>query len=176
MDAHKALKARSLTQALLQYRVMLFGFIYSLVRDVVVAEEIFQEVAVVAMEKEQRGDEVIHEPARWLKEVVRRTVKAGFRTRQQRVVTVDPDYLEQVAEGFESESGHERQQERLSALGNCLEHVSRENRDVLRRRYVVGSTYEEMGKALHRTPGALRVLIHRIQQRLADCVENRTGC
>jgi RNA polymerase sigma factor (sigma-70 family) len=162
----------SLTQALLQYRAMLYGFIYALVRDAVIAEEIFQEVAVVAMEKDRRGDEVIREPARWLKEVVRRTVRAGYRTRQGRVVQVEPEYLEQVAEGLDAESAA-FQHERLAALGHCLEHVSGPNRDLLRRRYVEGDSYEAIGKAVHKTPGALRVLVHRLQRQLADCVEHR---
>src|SRR5262245_57896198 len=118
--AREAAKVCSLGQSLLQYRAMLFGFIYSLVRDVNVAEEIFQEVAVVAMEKERKNDEVIREPASWLKEVVRRLVQAGYRTRQGRAISVDPEYLATVAQGFE-ESSHEVEQDRLEALGHCLE-------------------------------------------------------
>jgi RNA polymerase sigma-70 factor (ECF subfamily) len=166
-------KFRSLTQALLQHRGTLYGFIYSLVTDVVVAEEIFQEVSVVAMEKERRGDEVIREPIKWLKEVVRRTVHAGYRTRQGRVVSVDPDYLQQVVETFRAEPAVEQRQDRLAALGDCLEHVSPANRDVLRRRYVAGNSYEEISKDLQRTPGGLRVLVHRLQRELADCIGRR---
>lgn len=170
--AREAAKVCSLGQSLLQYRAMLFGFIYSLVRDVAVAEEIFQEVAVVAMEKERKGDEVVREPARWLKEVVRRLVLAGYRTRQGRAIAVDPEYLATVAQGFE-ESTHDWEQDRLEALGNCLEQVSPENRDLLRRRYVEGASYEEIARAAQRKPGALRVMVHRIQRHLADCVEQR---
>jgi RNA polymerase sigma-70 factor (ECF subfamily) len=171
MDGQDAPRTRSLAHALLQYRGMLYGLIYALVRDVLVAEEIFQEVAVVALEKDRKADEVIREPAQWLKEVVRRLVRAGFRTKQGRVVTVDPAYLEQVEEGIEAEPLAGPPQERLAALGTCLEHVSAQNRELLRRRYVQGCSYEEIGKDTQRTAGALRVLVHRIQRRLADCVE-----
>lgn len=173
MDRPPGPKVRTLTQSLLQYCGTLYGFIYSLVRDVVLAEEIFQEVAVIAMEKERRGDEVIREPARWLKEVVRRLVHAGYRSRQGRVVNVEPEYLEQVAETFAAEGPAELQQSRLAALGSCLEHVSEANRDLLRRRYVAGESYDEIGREVGRTAGALRVLIHRVQRQLADCVEQR---
>ncbi|MBL8793422.1 MAG: hypothetical protein JNM56_05940, partial [Planctomycetia bacterium] len=105
------------------------------------------------------------------KEVVRRLVRAGFRTKQGRVVTVDPVYLEQVEQSIEAEPLAGPPQERLAALGGCLEHVSAQNRELLRRRYVQGCSYEEIGKDTQRTPGALRVLVHRIQRRLADCVE-----
>lgn len=170
--AREAAKVSSLTQSLLQYRAMLFGFIYSLVRDVNTAEEIFQEVAVVALEKERKGDEVIREPARWLKEVVRRLVQAGFRTRQGRAVSVDPEYLQSVVAGFE-ETTHEPDQERLDALAGCLEQVAADNRDLLRRRYVQGDSYDEIAKAVQRKPGALRVTVHRVQRLLADCVEQK---
>lgn len=173
MTVPSAPKMRSLTQALLQYRGTLYGFIYALVGDVLVAEEIFQELAVVAMEKERKADEIIREPARWLKEVARRIVHAGFRTRHGRTVSVDPEYLEQVVETFRAESSLESQQGQLAALGDCLEHVSAANRDVLRRRYTAGASYEEMGKDLQRTPGGLRVLVHRLQRELADCIQHR---
>jgi RNA polymerase sigma factor (sigma-70 family) len=172
MDS-QAPKVGSLTQAILQYRGMLFGFIYSLVRNVLVAEEIFQEVAVIALEKDRKADEVIREPAKWLKEVVRRLVQAGYRSRQGRVVCVDTEYLEQVAQAHEVDELADPQRSRLAALGNCLEQVSQANRDLLRRRYVAGSSYDEIGKELHRSPGALRVLIHRIQKQLADCVQGQ---
>ena len=168
----RELKPCSLTQGLVLYRGMLYGFIYALVRDVLAAEEIFQQVALIAMEKEKRNDEVIREPARWLKGVVRRLVQKGYATRQGQVITVRPEYLEQVAQSFE-DGGSALQREKLLALGNCLEQVSRKNRDLLRRRYVLGSSFEEIGKAVRRTPGALRVLVHRIQRALADCVLNR---
>jgi RNA polymerase sigma factor (sigma-70 family) len=173
MPSQPVPKVRSLTQGLIQYRGTLYGFIYSLVRDVLVAEEVFQEVAVIAMEKERKGDEVIREPAKWLKEVVRRIVQAGYRSKQGRVVSVEQEYLEQVAETFEAEDSADQQQKQLAALGTCLEHVSEQNRGLLQRRYVVGASYEEIGRELQRPPGALRVLVHRIQRQLADCVQNR---
>jgi RNA polymerase sigma-70 factor (ECF subfamily) len=170
---HVEAKVGSLSQGLVQYREMLFAFIYSLVRDVAAAEELFQEVAVIAMEKERKGDEVIREPARWLKEVVRRRVLSGFRTRQGRLISVAPDYLEQVCQGIDAEGSSDYQRSRLDALGQCLARVSPQNRALLRRRYLHGHSYEEIGKVVHRSPGALRVLIHRLQRQLAECIESR---
>ena len=166
-------KAGSLTHGVLQYRRMLCSFIYSMVRDVLVTEEIFQQVAVVAIEKDRKGDEEIREPARWLRGVARRLVQAGFRTSQGRLITVDQDYLEQVADTFESATPGDFQRVRLEALDGCLKRVSSENRDVLHRHYVLGSSYQEIGAAVQRTPGALRNLTHRVVKQLSTCIENR---
>ncbi|GIW80439.1 MAG: hypothetical protein KatS3mg105_2246 [Gemmatales bacterium] len=166
---------RSLTQGLLQYRSMLFGFIYALVRDVVVAEEIFQEVAIIAMEKDKKGDEIIREPAFWLKEVARRLVHAGFRTRQGQAVNVDPEYLEQVADTLESDGSIEQQQARMQALGHCLEKISPTNQELLRQRFVVGASYEEIAKRMDRRADTLRVTLHRLRRQLADCVERKVN-
>ncbi len=163
----------SLTQGLLQYRRMLSGFIYSLVRDVVVTEEIFQQVALVAIEKDRKGDEEIREPARWLRETARRIVQAGFRTSQGRLVTVEGEYLERIAEVFETETSKDAQLARLAALEGCMKRVSSENRDVLHRHYVLGYSYEEISEAVGRSPGALRVLVHRVVRQLASCIEGR---
>jgi len=169
----EAVKTGSLTQALVQYRRMLCSFIFSLVRDVLVTEEIFQQVALVAIEKDRRADEEIREPAAWLRAAAWRLVQAGFRTSQGRLVTVNQEYLEQVADLFETETAGDVQRARLAALGVCLEHVAPENRDILHRHYVQGASYDAMGAALHRTPGALRVLVHRVIRRLGTCIENR---
>lgn len=166
-------KPGSLTQGVLHYRRMLCGFIYSLVRDVLVTEEIFQEVAVVAMEKDRRGDEEIREPVRWLRETARRIVQAGFRTSQGRMVTVDQQYLEQVADVFEAETSTELYRARLTAMEYCLKRVSSEKRDVLHRHYVQGESYDAIGAELQRSPGALRVLVHRVVQQLGTCVKER---
>jgi RNA polymerase sigma factor (sigma-70 family) len=166
-------KPGSLTQGLLQYRRMLCGFIYSLVRDVLITEEIFQEVAVAAMEKDRKADEEVREPARWLREAARRLVQAGFRTSQGRLVTVDQEYLEQVADVFETETTDELYRARLTAMDYCLRRVSSEKRDVLHRHYVQGASYDEIGAALQRPPGTLRVMVHRLLQQLAACVKER---
>lgn len=172
-ESRQAPKVCTLTEGLVQYRGMLFGFIYSLVRDVSVAEEIFQEVAVVAMEKERKADEVIREPAAWLKEVVRRLVQAGFRTRQGRLITLDTEYLEQVSLGFEAETENDFHHTKLDALGNCLGRINAQHRELLQRRYADGESYDDIARDVHRSPGALRVLVHRLQRHLADCVEHR---
>lgn len=173
MTSQAAVKTGSLTRGLLQYRRMLYSFIYSLVRDVTATEEIFQEVALIAIEKDRKADEEIREPARWLREVARRLVQAGFRTSQGRLITVEADYLEQVADVFEAETGTDYQQARLAALEQCLKRVSWENRDVLHRHYVQGVSYQEIGEAVQRTPGALRVVVHRVVRQLMLCIQNR---
>jgi RNA polymerase sigma-70 factor (ECF subfamily) len=173
MTGREAVKPGSLTHGLLQYRRMLCSFIYSMVRDVLVTEEIFQQVALVAIEKDRKGDEEIREPARWLRGTAWRIVQAGFRTSQGRLVTVEPEYLEQVADVFESAKGNEFQRVRLEALDGCLKRVSSENRDVLHRHYVQGASYEEIGQAVQRTPGALRNLTHRVVKQLLTCIEQR---
>jgi RNA polymerase sigma factor (sigma-70 family) len=166
-------KPGSLTQGVLHYRRMLCGFIYSLVRDVLVTEEIFQEVALVAIDKDRKGDEEIREPARWLRETARRIVQAGFRTSKGRVVTVDQEYLEQVADVFETETSDELYRARLAAMDYCLKRVSLEKRDVLHRHYVQGDSYDQIGADLQRSPGALRVMVHRVIQQLGTCVKER---
>jgi RNA polymerase sigma-70 factor (ECF subfamily) len=173
MTSREAVRAGSLTHGVLQYRRMLCSFIYSMVRDVLVTEEIFQQVALVAIEKDRKGDEEIREPVRWLRATAWRIVQAGFRTSQGRMITVDQEYLEQVVDAFESATAGDFQRARLEALDGCLKRVSSENRDVLHRHYVLGTSYQEIGAAVQRTPGALRNLSHRLVKQLLSCIENR---
>jgi RNA polymerase sigma-70 factor (ECF subfamily) len=173
MSVQDAVKGGSLTQGVLQYRRMLCSFIYSLVRDVLVTEEIFQQVALVAIEKDRKKDEEIREPAAWLRATARRVVQAGFRTSQGRWISVDPEYLEQVADTFATAPVGDFQRARLEALDGCLKRISAENRDVLHRHYVEGDSYEAIGEAVQRSPGALRNLTHRLVKQLLTCIDNR---
>lgn len=173
MTTQAAVNTGALTRGLLQYRRMLYSFIYSLVRDVIATEELFQEVALIAIEKDRKADEEIREPAAWLRETARRLVVAGFRTSQGRLVVVESDYLEQVAQVFETETTTDYQHARLAALEQCLKRVSFENRDVLYRHYVLGNSYQEIGDAKQRTPGALRVVMHRVVRQLMGCIQQR---
>jgi len=92
------------------------------------------------------------EPALWLKEVVRRIVQAGYRTRQAGRSPSSRNTWSRSPRASTTRQSRIGTAPSWRRWGNCLEQVPHKNRDLLRRRYVVGASYEEIARVLHRTP------------------------
>ncbi|QDV75986.1 sigma-70 family RNA polymerase sigma factor [Botrimarina mediterranea] len=63
--------------------------------------------------------------------------------------------------------------QRLVALGNCLEHLGEDQRQLVRERYSVGSTVKGLAVRFGATPDQVSAKLYRIRKSLADCIERR---
>ena len=72
-----------LIQQYLQLRSEFMGYLYAMTRDAELAEEVYQNAAVVVME-EAEGPEAIRNFRAWAKEVVRRQALHAIRAREVR--------------------------------------------------------------------------------------------
>lgn len=160
-----------LSRTLIVQRDMIYGYVYALLRDIDAAEEVFQEVALVAIREDQEGADEIREPLAWLREVARRLVKARYRMSSKSKVTADQEYIERAADLLNR--AETETQDRLAALRECLKIVPADLREILEKRYVFGMSYEDMGSVLQRSAGSLRVLVYRVRRELGDCVNAR---
>ena len=60
---------------------------------------------------------------------------------------------------------------RKAALGRCVEKLPEKSRRMLNLRYAEDTSVEEMAAALRSTPGSVRVMLLRIRNLLAQCIE-----
>lgn len=160
-----------LIRTLIDQRDFLYGYVYALLRDINAAEEVFQEVALVAIREDQGGTDDIRDPLAWLREVARRLVKARYRLLSKSKILADQEYIERAADLIDRAESDT--QDRLAALRECLKRVPASLREILENRYVRGMSYEAIGDLLQRSAGSLRVLVHRVQRELGDCVNAR---
>lgn len=63
----------------------------------------------------------------------------------------------------------------LGALGACLETLSPEARELVRRRYADGAAVDELARELRRKAHSLSVTLLRIRRALRTCIEGRLG-
>ncbi|MEM9365682.1 MAG: sigma-70 family RNA polymerase sigma factor [Planctomycetota bacterium] len=63
--------------------------------------------------------------------------------------------------------------DRQEALRRCLDGIPSQQRELLFRRYAAEESLVEFAKRMGRSAGGLKVTLHRIRNRLADCVEAR---
>ena len=91
-----------LIQQYLQLRSEFMGYLYAITRDAELAEEVYQNAAVVVIEK-ANTPEMIRNFRAWAKEVVRRQALHAIRAREvaaRHGRAVSPDLLEAVSHAF----------------------------------------------------------------------------
>ena len=71
-----------LIQQYLKLRSEFMGYLDAITRDAELAEEVYQNAAVVVMEQAQQSEEEIRSFRSWAKEVVRRQALHAIRTRE----------------------------------------------------------------------------------------------
>src|ERR1700690_3677638 len=91
-----------LIRQLLRHQSLFMGYLMAMTRDLAAAEEIFQNVAVVVLER--GGREQIRDFAAWAKEIVRRQALHYLREKSQattRIRPVAPELLEGLSLALE---------------------------------------------------------------------------
>lgn len=161
-----------------QFRLM--DYIGGLVRQVHDAEDLFQEVSLVILGKED-DPTVPTDPAvfaAWCRGVARNHVLHYWRARGRSRIHLDERIAELAELAFtEAEADMEDDPvldpaHRL-ALSTCLEHLDGIGRDVLEARYVAGRTCEDIAAGMGKAAGGVRMLLMRVRDRLRQCIETR---
>jgi RNA polymerase sigma-70 factor (ECF subfamily) len=160
-----------------QFRLM--DYLGGLVRHVHDAEDLFQEVSLVILGKED-DPTVPTDPATfaaWCRGVARNHVLHYWRSRGRSRVHLDERIAELADLAFtEAEAAEDDPvldpAHRL-ALGGCLEQIDGLGRDVLEARYVAGRTCEDIARDMGKAAGGIRMLLMRLRDRLRQCIETR---
>lgn len=163
---------QSLARLLLRHRDGLFAFIFSLVRNPVDAEDLFQQVSLVILQKEKDGILVEKFPA-WSREIARRTILDYWKSNRREVLCLSEESIAAVEAAF---SRHEKESDNGSAslmerLRRCLEDLPGHLRSLISLRYDEGLSMSDIARRLGRSAGAVQVALSRTRSRLLDCTE-----
>jgi RNA polymerase sigma-70 factor (ECF subfamily) len=156
------------TKELLRVRGSLFGFILSIVRQLSLAEDLFQEVCVRMLERE--GDFTPGTDfGAWAREFARRTILETRRRRNRIVLSVE------AVRAVESRYAktEEDAPERRAALRICLRALKAKDARLLDLQYEAGMDMNAIGRRLGRTAAAVQVLLSRLRARLLGCIRHR---
>lgn len=149
------------------------AYLVAITRDVNSAEEIFQNSAVVIMEKSTEPEQIRDFHA-WSKEIVRRQA-LNYLQRQvrheQRVKPIQPVLLDQITRAFIGDSTVEsRIEQEAFALRACVSELAKSERLLLHLRYTQRASFSTIADAVGKTDGAVQRSVSRIRKRLHDCV------
>jgi RNA polymerase sigma-70 factor (ECF subfamily) len=157
-------------QAFLQHRQVLFAFILSIVRERNAAEDIFQDVALVAFEKcadFQAGTDF----GAWVREIARRRIlKAREAHATRKLVALEPEAIDAIAAAHER-SSPEAWRDREKALEKCLEKLPERQRLIVRYRYQDLLDFERIASILKSTVNSVQVTLTKIRKALRRCAE-----
>jgi RNA polymerase sigma-70 factor (ECF subfamily) len=161
-----------LLRKVLDERVPILAVIRSIVRRRDVAEDVFQDLCVLAI---QKRPDIVDERhlAGWLRTAARQLALNVARKHANRSLLLG-DKVHELMEP------HWRRQEARaggSALGDalevCLGRLSETARRIIQGRYVDGLDCIELARRLKRPVGSLYVTLSRIHKQLAECVLRR---
>ncbi len=159
----------SLIREFQRNRVRLIAYIRSLVGDPDFAEDIFQEVTVVVMEK---GGTFTpgRNLASWCRGIARNLIRKEW-SRSRRLRAFETERIvELIDAAFEENDKPDPVEARHAALRRCMERLTPAARDLLERRYLDGLSLRRLAERLRRTEGAVQVALFRIRRALTDCV------
>ncbi len=166
------MREETLVTNILKHKRVLSGMITAMVGDVNVAEDLFQEMAVIMTRKREGVTEDCKFVA-WARQIAINVVR-DWRKRKarQRVQVLDDRTLESVALVFE-ETDEPLWDVRREALQKCADRLPEKERNVLLRRYEGEEPIEELAASMSMSRGAMDTMLYRIRKALLGCVEAR---
>lgn len=146
----------------------LYAYVFSLVSNREVAQEILQETNLVICEKASEFEPGTHFLT-WACTIARYKVLAFRRDVAREKLAFGDELMDQLAvvdaREFELE-------DRMIALERCLEKLSPRQRELIAERYQPSVTMDTLATRLGRAKQSLAVTLHRIRQTLLECLQN----
>lgn len=152
---------------LLQHRKALFAYIFAIVRDPHLAEDVFQESSLVIL----KHPGPIRDFWALAREIARRQALSGLRAARRPGLCLSPEALDALDRGFDAVAPEA--QARQEALRLCIRKLPDLWRRIVESRYWEGLSVARMSERLVRSANTLSVTLNRIRSRLADCVRQR---
>jgi RNA polymerase sigma-70 factor (ECF subfamily) len=154
-------------------RARVLAFIRSLVRERDLAEDILQDICVLAIQKRAAIQDESH-LKKWLRTAARMEAMNLLRSRKRRGTPLDDRFLESLESAWDQDVAEDLASE-FSALRDCVAALAPGARELIQKRYIDGVGYPELARALNRSVNGLYVTFCRIHVALADCVTKRLG-
>lgn len=167
---------KPLIQQYLQLRSEFIGYLYAITRDADLAEEVYQNAAVVVIEQDN-DTETIRNFRAWAKEVVRRQALFAIREREKSsklTRAVSPEMLDVVSRAFlEDESSLQVVLDESTALKQCLADLPEDKRQLIALRYEADASFQEISGKVDSSPTAVQRALSRTRKLLHGCVKKK---
>ncbi|MBN1393985.1 MAG: sigma-70 family RNA polymerase sigma factor [Pirellulales bacterium] len=151
-------------------RSSLLGYIYSIVRDWQMADDVFQELSILLLRK----CDAIRDAAAfgsWVRSAARLEAMNILRKRSRRPTPLG-DAIQNLLDAAWDASDAETP-DQLDSLRACMKELTERARHILHLRYSEDIKGEALAEVLRQPPNTVYVALSRIHKRLAACIERR---
>jgi RNA polymerase sigma-70 factor (ECF subfamily) len=145
------------------------AYVFAAVRGLHDAEDVVQQVALTAARRYDEYD-ASRPFVAWALWLAKSRIADHYRKQGRERVVFSAAMLDQLAEAL-SHPEPERSA-RQEALERCIEKLPEKSRQLLERRYEDDSTMEDVAAAVNSTVASVRVMLFRIRNLLAECIES----
>lgn len=152
-------------------RAKLYSYIWSIVHDEHVAEDVMQDVYALALKKCDEIDDEEH-LLNWTRKAARLTALRALRERHKSPVFLSDttlDLLEQDWADMDSEDPSTM----IEALRKCMGFLTPRAKQMVKMRYVDGIRCTDMAKTLNHKVESVYVAMSRIHRTLSNCIRSR---
>ena len=152
-----------------QHQTQLFGYIYSLVRDLDDADDLFQQTSLVLWDKFDQFD---HSKSfiNWACGVARYEVLNFLRTRSRKRLYFSDELNLALVEAHESLE-QDRLEERRTALAGCMKKLRQKDRELLEACYERSASLRDVARSQGRSTHSIHNSLRRIRRVLFECVQ-----
>lgn len=147
----------------------LHGMLLAITRNATLADDLTQEVFVVALRK---GMDPGPDTRLWLREVARRLAIAELRRKRPKTLANFEQFIESIQPPEVYASQTEFSDE-LSALRACIQALPKGLRELVALKYEKGQPLSKLATRTGKTVGYLKQVLFRLRKRLADCIRRR---
>ena len=163
-----ALQHDTVVRLLLSGRLGILAYIRSIVRDFDLAEDIFQEVSMLALAKRKKIRDADHF-AGWIRQAARYESLSMLRKRRGLPSLLSESTLDLLDATWDHDDS-EAQNQRIEALHDCIGELTERSQSIVNLRYIQGMKGAELACVLQRPVNTVYVALSRIHRFLGDCV------
>jgi RNA polymerase sigma-70 factor, ECF subfamily len=165
------MEPNDVVRALIRDRARLLGYVWAIVRDPHLADDIFQDVTVLAMERAAEIHDEKH-LALWARRAARLKALESLRKRARGTVPLDEDVMELLEAGWDGDDPHAAGED-IEHLRACMAKLSAHARTILGLRYAEEVSGARVAEVMQVKVQSVYVALARIHRALGDCIRRR---
>jgi len=155
------------------HRSRVFGYIYAMLHNMSDAEDIYQQTTFLMWRKFsdfQPGTDF----GSWALKIAYLNIKNFQRSAMRSHVFFSDEVMRKVLDCYESQTTRGAD-DRLDALGKCVQRLSKRNQHLLRQRYAESMSIRDLAIDEGKTEAAMAMLLSRLRKTIFRCIEAHTA-
>jgi RNA polymerase sigma-70 factor (ECF subfamily) len=164
------LSETELVDRLLKERARLLAYIWSIVRDGQLAEDVFQEVSLLAVRKRTEINCPAALPS-WLRKAARLHALTALRRVSRTETLFSNDVLDSLDQAWDD---HQDESTKVlaDALQHCMARLTRRSKQIVALRYQGGLSGDQVADHLNMKVHSVYVALSRIHRSLRECMKH----